>query len=204
MLLALAPLGSAPAQTGPAGAGSGGGAILVMGDSLSSEYGLDRGTGWVALLEQRLQQDYPQYRVVNASVSGETTSGGVNRLPPLLAEHEPAIVILELGGNDALRGLSLDMTERNLDAMAAMARKATAKVVIAGMQIPPNYGRPYAERFRSLFGEVARAHDAALVPFLLEGIAEDRANFQPDGIHPAQTAQPVLFDNVWKVLQPML
>jgi len=175
-----------------------------MGDSLSAEYGLARGTGWVALLEQRLRQDHPQYRVVNASVSGETTAGGANRLPALLAEHQPDLVILELGGNDALRGLPLDMTRRNLEAMAEMSRKARAQVVIVGMQIPPNYGRAYAGRFQALFEAVARAHDAALVPFLLAGIAEDRANFQPDGIHPAESAQPVLLENVWAVLQPLL
>jgi len=204
LLLAFAPLSGAHAQTAAGGPGSAPRAILVMGDSLSAEYGLTRGTGWVARLEERLRRDHPQYRVVNASVSGETTSGGVNRLPPLLAEHRPAIVILELGGNDALRGLSLDMTERNLDAMAGMVRQARARLLVAGMQIPPNYGRAYTERFRGLFARTAQAHQAALVPFLLEGIAEDRANFQPDGIHPSEAAQPVLMENVWKALEPLL
>jgi len=178
--------------------------ILVLGDSLSAEYGLARDTGWVALLAQRLAANHPEYRVVNASVSGETTSGGAARLPALLAEHRPRIVILELGGNDALRGLALDLTERNLVTMTTLARTAGAQALILGMQIPPNYGRPYAERFRQLFATVASAHHAALVPFLLTGFAEDPAYFQPDRIHPAAAAQPLMLANVWPALEPLL
>jgi len=178
--------------------------ILVLGDSLSAEYGLARHTGWVALLAQRLAASHPDYRVVNASVSGETTSGGAARLPALLAEHRPRIVILELGGNDALRGLALDLTERNLATMTTQVQAAGAQALILGMQIPPNYGRPYAERFRQLFATVASAHHAALVPFLLAGFAEDPAYFQPDRIHPTAAAQPLMLANVWPALEPLL
>jgi len=178
--------------------------ILVLGDSLSAEYGLTRGTGWVALLEKRLTADRPAWRVINASVSGETTSGGASRLPALLAEHSPRIVILELGGNDALRGLPLNLTEDNLATMARAVRAAGAQAVIVGMQIPPNYGRAYAERFRLLFEAVAQAHQAAQVPFLLAGFAEDAGYFQPDRIHPNESAQPLMLEHVWRALGPLL
>jgi len=141
---------------------------------------------------------------VNASISGDTTSGGVSRLPGLLREHEPAIVVLELGSNDALRGLSLAMTQDNLTAMARAAREAGAQVLIIGMQIPPNYGQDYAARFRDLFQAVARSQQARYVPFLLDGVATDRTLFQADGMHPTEQAQPRLLENVWPVLEPML
>ncbi len=192
------------AQTGPGPAGSPSARILVLGDSLSAEYGLPRGTGWVDLLKRRLRDDNPVYQVINASISGETTSGGAARLPDLLREHQPGIVVLELGGNDALRGLQAAMTETNLREMARQARGTGAQVVIVGMQIPPNYGRAYAERFRSMFASVASEEKAALVPFLLEGIASDPNMFQADRIHPTAEAQTVLLDNVWPVLQPLL
>lgn len=178
--------------------------ILVIGDSLSAEYGLRRGSGWVNLLSDRLTQEKFNFRVSNASISGDTTSGGKSRLPAALEQHQPDIVIIELGSNDALRGLSLDMTRDNLTDMIAMAQNAGSKVVLVGMQIPPNYGRQYTEAFKNLFTELAKAHDTALVPFLLDGIAADRQMFQSDGIHPNEDAQPVLAENVWGALEPLL
>ena len=192
------------AQTPAPAPGSAPRTLLVVGDSLSAEYGLARGTGWVPLLARRLSEQYPDYQVINASISGDTTSGGVSRLPALLQRHHPAIVVLELGPNDALRGLSLKMTEQNLRDMASQARQAGARVLIVGMQIPPNYGRDYAQRFAAVFPAVAKAEQAGLVPFLMDGMATDRALFQADGIHPNEQAQPLLLDNVWAALQPIL
>jgi len=181
--------------------------LLVVGDSLSAEYGIARGSGWVALLEQRLAQQKLPVRVVNASISGDTTSGGRSRLPALLQQHRPQVVVVALGGNDALRGLPLDMTEANLAAMARAAKTAGAKVLIAGIAVPPNYGRKYSEDFARLFGTVARAEGTALVPFLLAGVADAPnadALFQPDRIHPTAAAHPQMLDNVWPVLRPLL
>ncbi len=181
--------------------------IVVVGDSLSAEYGLQRGTGWVALLEKRLAQQKIDAKVINASISGDTTSGGKTRLPSLLAQHRPSIVILELGGNDALRGLPLAMTQSNLDDMARAAKAAGAKVMVVGMQVPPNYGRKYGDDFAALFATVAKAEGAALVPFLLKGVADGpQADtiFQADRIHPKEAAHPVMLENVWAVLRPLL
>lgn len=181
--------------------------MLVVGDSLSAEYGLPRGRGWVALLEQRLAREKIAARVVNASISGDTTSGGRSRLPALLAEHRPTHVVIELGGNDALRGLPLAMTRDNLVAMVRAARAAGARVLLVGMQVPPNYGRRYADEFAALFGDVAKAEGAALVPFLLAGVADGpdpTALFQPDRIHPNADAQPIMLDNVWPALRALL
>ncbi|MFN6994523.1 MAG: arylesterase [Aquincola tertiaricarbonis] len=181
--------------------------ILVVGDSLSAEYGLPRGSGWVALLERRLAQQRVQARVVNASISGDTTSGGRSRLPALLAQHKPTHVILELGGNDALRGLPLAMTQANLAEMARASKAAGAQVLVAGMQVPPNYGRKYSDDFAALFATVAKAEGTALVPFLLKGVADvpnAEALFQPDRIHPREAAHPTMLDNVWPVLRPLL
>ena len=181
--------------------------ILVVGDSLSAEYGLKRGSGWVALLAARLAQRKSAARVVNASISGDTTSGGRTRLPALLKQHRPDIVVIELGGNDALRGLPIAMTRDNLGTMARAARAAGAKVVIAGMQLPPNYGRQYGDQFAALFASVAKAEGATLVPFLLTGVADvpqAESLFQPDRIHPTAAAQPTMLDNVWPALAPML
>ena len=181
--------------------------LLVVGDSLSAEYGIARGSGWVALLEQRLAQQKLPVRVVNASISGDTTSGGRSRLPALLQQHRPQVVVVALGGNDALRGLPLDLTEANLAAMARAAKTAGAKVLIAGIAVPPNYGRKYSEDFARLFGTVARAEGTALVPFLLAGVADAPnadALFQPDRIHPTAAAHPQMLDNVWPVLRPLL
>ncbi len=181
--------------------------ILVVGDSLSAEYGLRRGSGWVALLDARLAQQKRAALVINASISGDTTSGGRSRLPALLQQHRPNIVILELGANDALRGLPLAMTRDNLEAMSRSAQAAGAKVVIAGMKLPPNYGRKYGDEFAALFATVARARGAALVPFLLKGVADvpqAESMFQPDRIHPTASAHPAILDNVWPVLEPLL
>ena len=181
--------------------------ILVVGDSLSAEYGLKRGSGWVALLDARLTQSKIAATVVNASISGDTTSGGRSRLPALLAQHKPAIVVIELGANDALRGLPLSMTRANLGAMAQAAKAAGAKVLIVGMQLPPNYGRKYGEEFAALFATLAKARGTALVPFLLKGVADApqaETLFQRDGIHPIAAAHPTILANVWPVLQPLL
>lgn len=181
--------------------------ILVVGDSMSAEYGLKRGTGWVALLEKRLADQKIPARVVNASISGDTTSGGRSRLPALLRQHQPTHVILELGGNDALRGLPLAMTDENLSQMVDASRKAGARVLLVGMQVPPNYGSDYAKRFADLFAKVARRHQAGLVPFLLAGIADAAdpvALFQADRIHPGEEAQPRMLDNVWPELKKIL
>jgi len=181
--------------------------ILVVGDSLSAEYGLQRGSGWVALLEQRLAQEKVPATVINASISGDTTSGGRSRLAALLKQHRPTHVILELGGNDALRGLPLSMTQANLTQMAQAAKAAGAKVLIAGMQVPPNYGRRYSDDFHALFAAVAKQENAALVPFLLEGVAngpQSDSMFQSDRIHPRAQAHPIILANVWPVLEPLL
>ncbi|GAA4338891.1 arylesterase [Pigmentiphaga soli] len=204
LLAAVGPAAAASAQTGAAAAGSGTPRLLVLGDSLSAEYGLARGTGWVALLAQRLQQRRLDYEVVNASISGETTSGGVSRLPALLAQHRPAVVVVELGSNDALRGLPLAMTEQNLRTLVASSQKAGARVLLVGMRIPPNYGRDYTERFRQVFQKVAAEQHVPLVPFLLEGMAEHIELFQADRLHPVAEAQPRLLDNVWSQLEPLL
>jgi acyl-CoA thioesterase I len=181
--------------------------VLVVGDSLSAEYGLRRGTGWVALLEKRLAAEKIQARVVNASISGDTTSGGRSRIGALLAQHRPDIVVIELGANDALRGLPLDMTQENLSQMTQSAQKAGAKVLLVGMQMPPNYGMDYFNRFVGLYPKVATAHKAALVPFLLKGVADGADPtqlFQADRIHPREEAQPLILDNVWPELRKLL
>lgn len=179
--------------------------VLVVGDSLSAEYGLVRDAGWVKLLEQRLTRQGPsQYIVVNASISGETTSGGRTRLPALLKSHRPAVVVLELGANDGLRGLPLDLTRANLRAMVEASQAAGARVLLVGMRVPPNYGRDYAERFFAVFGEIAREMRVALAPFLLDGFADDMSLFQADRIHPNEKAQARMLENVWPHLRPLL
>ena len=181
--------------------------LLVLGDSLSAEYGITRGSGWVALLDRRLKQRKIAASVINASISGDTTSGGRSRLPALLTQHKPDVVIIELGGNDALRGLPLPMTRDNLLQMTRAAKAAGARVLIAGMQVPPNYGRRYGDDFYALFASVAREEKTALVPFLLAGVADGpdaEQMFQPDRIHPRSEAHPRMLDNVWPVLLPLL
>ena len=200
-LLALALAGAGTAGAAPARR------VLVVGDSLSAEYGLPRGTGWVALLEQKLRQEKIDAQIINASISGDTTSGGRTRLPALLKQHQPTHVIVELGGNDALRGLPLDMTRDNLATMLRASRTAGARTLLVGMQVPPNYGRSYAESFATLFAGVAKAEGAALVPFLLAGVADTpqaESLFQADRIHPNAQAQPTLLANVWPALKPLL
>lgn len=178
--------------------------VLVLGDSLSAEYGLPRDTGWVKLLADRLAQHGAKYSVVNASISGETSSGGRTRLPALLKQHRPAVVVIELGANDGLRGLPLTALRENLAAMIDASGAAGARVLLVGMRVPPNYGRDYAERFASTFEELARRRKVALVPFLLDGFAARLEYFQPDRIHPNEKAQPLMLDNVWPHLAPLL
>jgi acyl-CoA thioesterase I len=181
--------------------------ILILGDSLSAEYGLQRGTGWVALLEQRLQARKIPALIVNSSISGDTTSGGRSRLPALLQQHRPDLVIIELGGNDALRGLPLQLSTDNLRAMAQMARVQSARVMLLGMQVPPNYGKAYAADFAAMFKTVAQQEKVTLVPFFLKGVADvPQANtlFQPDRIHPNEAAQPIMLQTVWPTLEKEL
>ena len=181
--------------------------ILVVGDSLSAEYGLKRGTGWVPLLEKQLALDKKTAKVVNASISGDTTSGGLSRLTSLLNTFKPAVVVIELGGNDALRGLPLDMTEKNLLAMTRSAKQVGAKVLLVGMQVPPNYGAAYAATFSGLFAKVAKDEKVALVPFFLKGIADvddSAAQFQADRIHPNTQSQPKMLANVWPELKKLI
>jgi acyl-CoA thioesterase-1 len=205
-ILACTAAGAALAATG-ASAQAGRPLILVVGDSLSAEYGLKRGEGWVPLLEKRLAAQKIAATVVNASISGDTTSGGRARLAGLLAQHKPTHVVIELGGNDALRGLPLQGTEDNLTQMTRTAQAAGARVLLVGVQVPPNYGGDYTRRFEAVFGKVAGATKAALVPFLLQGVADgpDATRlFQPDRIHPTAQAQERMLDNVWPELKKLL
>lgn len=178
--------------------------ILVFGDSLSAAYGIAQARGWVALLGERLKRERPDYIVVNASISGETTAGGVSRLNGVLEKNRPAIVILELGANDGLRGLPVAQMKKNLSAMVEQAQRAGARVLLAGMRLPPNYGPDYAQAYETAFAEVAKRHKATLLPFFLEGIADKDELFQPDRLHPTAEAQPVIAERVWKALQPLL
>jgi acyl-CoA thioesterase I len=178
--------------------------LLVLGDSLSAEYGLPRGAGWVRLLSDRLQQNGADYTVVNASISGETTSGGRTRLPSLLKQHRPGIVILQLGANDGLRGLPIPAMQDNLAAMIEASLAGRAAVLLIGIRVPPNYGRDYTERFHASFGALARKHKVGLVPFLLDGFADSLDYFQADRIHPTAAAQPRMLENVWPALRPLL
>lgn len=179
--------------------------LLIVGDSISAEYGLPRGTGWVNLLRRKIAAQYPDSTVINASISGDTTAAGRSRLPALLSKHRPTHVVLELGANDALRGLPLKSTLQNLLAMSNDSHQAGAHVLIAGMQMPPNYGAAYQKQFASVFERAARQSQAALLPFLLSGIAdlpgkESMSYFQQDRIHPGITAQPYIMRNVWEAL----
>ncbi|MEM5277632.1 arylesterase [Cupriavidus taiwanensis] len=205
MALALAAAGPARAQ-GPAktAAPAAGPALLVLGDSLSAEYGIARGAGWVTLLQDRLRQERFDYSVVNASISGETTIGGKTRLPELLTRHRPAIVVIELGANDALRGLPLQSTEANLRNLVTTAQQGGASVLLIGMRIPPNYGQDYTEKFVSLYPRLAGEYKVRLVPFFLDQVIGRQDWFQPDRIHPTAAAQPALLDTVWPQLKPLL
>ena len=178
--------------------------ILVFGDSLSAAYGIPQASGWVSLLAERVKRERPDYRVVNASISGETSGGGAARLEGALLKHRPQVVVLELGANDGLRGLQVAQMKRNLSGMIERSQKAGARVLLVGMRIPPNYGPDYAQAFESTFADLAKQHKVALLPFLLEGIAENREQFLADGIHPTAAAQPHIEQHVWKALQPLL
>jgi acyl-CoA thioesterase I len=178
--------------------------VLVMGDSLSAAYGLSSAQGWVALTSQRVQQQKPGWRVVNASISGETTAGGAARVAAELKRHAPDVIVIELGANDGLRGLPLAQSRANLDKMITAAQTAKARVLLVGMQIPPNFGREYTQGFQAMFKTLADTHRTAFLPFLLEPVAGDRANFQDDNLHPVAAAQPKLRDHVWTQLGPLL
>jgi len=196
LLFVLALAAAAPARAAQT--------IVVFGDSLSAGYGLPQGAGWVSLLEQRLRREKLDYDVVNASISGETTFGGRNRIGAVLQEHTPAVVIVELGANDGLRGSAVETTRANLIAIVAACRKAGAKALLVGMRIPPNYGPVYTRRFEAMFAEVARQQNTSLVPFMLQGFAEKREMFQADGVHPNAEAQPRVLDNIYKRLRALL
>jgi acyl-CoA thioesterase-1 len=178
--------------------------VLVVGDSLSAEYGLARGSGWVALLGQRLQANRITANIVNASISGDTTAGGLSRLPALLQQHHPDVVVLELGANDGLRGLPVKSAETNLRTMIDMAEKAHAKVLLVGMRMPPNYGRAYTERFAGMYKDLSKEEKVPLVPFMLDGVAQEPANFQADRLHPLATAHPTILNNIWPQLAPLI
>lgn len=193
--LAFAPLASIAAEPP---------VVLVLGDSISAGFGLPPGAGWTHLLQKRLAERRYPHRVVNASISGDTTAGGRSRLPALLARHKPAIVVIELGGNDGLRGGSLASSRENLVAMVAATKAAGARAMIVGMKLPPNYGAAYARQFDAMFAEVAKAERVPLVPFFFDGFGEDRDLFQADGIHPTEAAQPKLLDNLWPTLERLL
>jgi len=178
--------------------------ILVVGDSLSAAYGIPVEQGWVALLQQRLDSAGYPYRIVNASISGDTTANARARLPQALASHEPAVVLLELGGNDGLRGLSLTAMKGNLAAMISSLQQTGAQLLLIGVQLPPNYGPRYTDRFQAVYRELAREHDVALLPSLVDGIGTEQNLMQSDGIHPNATAQPLIRDRVWEELLPLL
>lgn len=178
--------------------------ILVVGDSISAAYGIEPELGWVSLLSVKIAQQKNGYQVINASVSGDMTSNGLNRLPALLKKYQPAIVIIELGGNDGLRGLPLRLIQRNLEKMVEQSQASGARVLLAGMRIPPNYGVRYAEAFHEVYQKVAEQNDAELVPFILDGVGGNGALMQPDGIHPTAEAQPTILSHVWSGLEPML
>lgn len=178
--------------------------ILVLGDSISAAYGLPAGTGWVSLLQSRLTAAHYAYTVVNASISGDTTAGGRARLDGLLAQHHPAITIIELGGNDGLRGSNVDAMRQNLDTMIAAAQKAGSQVLLVGMRMPPNYGPAYVQRFDASFAEAAKSRKVALVPFIFDGFVGEEAMFQADRVHPVAAAQPKILETIWRELKPML
>jgi acyl-CoA thioesterase-1 len=177
---------------------------VVLGDSLSAAYGIAQARGWVALLGERIRREHPDYIVVNASISGDTSGGGLSRLPRTLQQHRPAVLVVELGGNDGLRGLPVAQMRQNLSAIVQQAQKAGARVVLVGMKLPPNYGPDYTRAFEAAYTELAARHKTALVPFLLEDFAEKPDLFQPDRIHPTEAAQPLMMERVWKALRPLL
>ncbi|BBT17693.1 arylesterase [Metapseudomonas otitidis] len=180
------------------------GTVLVVGDSISAALGLETSQGWVSLLQKKLDSERIDHRVVNASISGDTSAGGAARLPALLGEHKPEVVIIELGGNDGLRGQPPAQLQQNLASMVEQSRQAGAKVLVLGMRLPPNYGKRYTDAFARVFSDVAKEQQVPLVPFFLEGVGGVEGMMQADGIHPAAGAQPKLLENVWPSLQPLL
>jgi acyl-CoA thioesterase-1 len=205
LLLASAVLpAAAQAAPAPGAASQAGRSVLVMGDSLSAAYGLNASQGWVALTAERIRQRHPTWKVVNASISGETTAGGASRIAGELKRHAPSIVVIELGANDGLRGLPLAQTRANLERMIKASQSAGARVLLVGMRIPPNYGREYTQGFERNFSDLAKQYDTAFLPFLLEPVALERASFQPDNLHPTAAVQPAIRDHVWGALAPML
>ena len=178
--------------------------LLVLGDSLSAEYGIVRGSGWVALLERKLKSEKLEARIINASISGDTTSGGLTRLPALIKQYRPDIVIIELGANDGLRGLPVANAEANLRRMATLVTQAKGQVLLVGMRMPPNYGRAYTESFYGMYQRLARELKLPLVPFMLEGVAEKSALFQQDRLHPLAEAHPIILGNIWPHLAPLV
>lgn len=178
--------------------------ILVYGDSLSAAYGLSQKDGWVALLSQKLEQNKFPHKVVNASISGETTFGGATRIDNALKQHQPAIIIVELGGNDGLRGLPLTDSKSNFEKILRASTKANVKILLVGMRLPPNYGRDYTEKFHAMYAALAKQYKTELVSFMLEGVADSRENFQADNIHPTAKVQPQILDNIWQPLQALL
>jgi acyl-CoA thioesterase-1 len=178
--------------------------VLVVGDSLSAEYGLARGAGWVSLLEQKLKSEKIDANIVNASISGETTSGGRARLPALLTAHKPDLVVIELGANDGLRGLPVEAASTNLRQMITLSQQQHAKVMLIGMRMPPNYGRAYTERFSGMFGTLSNEFKAPLVPFMLEGVADKPALFQADRLHPSAQAHPIILNNIWPTFHKLI
>ena len=192
-LLVLCSIGQAQAAT-----------VLVVGDSISAAFGLETQEGWVTLLEERLREHNPEFKVVNASISGETTGGGLARFPQLLSEHQPDYVIIELGGNDGLRGLSLTQMSSNLTRMVQQAKQQDAVVLLLGMRLPGNYGQRYTEAFYNVYQQIAEQENVAVVDFFLEGVGGEEGMMQADGVHPTQMAQPLLLDNAWQRLAPLL
>jgi len=184
--------------------GAGAPRLLVLGDSLSAAYGIPRQQGWVALLQQRLSKAGYPHQVINASITGDTTAGALARLPAALREQRPALVVIELGGNDGLRGFSLDQLRANLERLVSLSRAEGAKVLLLGVRLPANYGSAYGERFHQVYAQVSQSTLVPLVPFFLAGVAETREGMLADGIHPGAAAQPRILDNVWPALQPLL
>jgi acyl-CoA thioesterase-1 len=178
--------------------------LLILGDSLSAGYGMDSDRSWVHLLELRLNDTGHTYRILNSSISGDTTQGGLARLPRLLDRYQPRIVIIELGANDGLRGINPGITRANMTSMIQSSQQSGAKVLLAGIKLPPNYGADYIEQFESMYADLAREYDTLLVPFFMDGVVFKPGLLQADGIHPNEKGQPVLLENVWQVLQPAL
>ncbi|WP_241084894.1 arylesterase [Candidatus Vondammii sp. HM_W22] len=197
LLLIFLMLSSIACQAGPP-------VILVLGDSLSAAYGIEQEAGWVSLLQKRLVASHYPHRVINASISGDTTIGGLNRLPRAIQQHKPAVLIIELGGNDGLRGFGFQQTRRNLEQMVRLGLDAESRVLLLGMMLPPNFGKVFTEKFLGIYQQVSTRTAVPLVPFFLDGVADRPGWMQGDNIHPNGNGQPVMLDNVWRQLEPLL